>query len=225
MASLRAQHDPHVRDTQMNMCQRYENKSGARGGAWAHAILVRAMIKPCQEEDAMPLLTDGLLEQTVAPHPVTSRSVSQGVRDNTDSFSLVGPVVCSEVDHFYCSCLVCPWSGAGGTHRVNGELQSTPAHFSQPLPTLSFVSPDLLHLYSLRPYPEYCEGALHCPCAACFPGKDTKEVIISRQGQIGWGSYLGRIIFDVLHHYQLPSPPPFSSSSSKSHISSLLMCH
>lgn len=30
---LREQHDPHVRDTQMNMCQRHGNESGAKGGS------------------------------------------------------------------------------------------------------------------------------------------------------------------------------------------------
>lgn len=53
---VRAQHDPHVRDTQMNMCQRHGNESRARG-AWERAILIRAVIKPCQEKEAMPLLT------------------------------------------------------------------------------------------------------------------------------------------------------------------------
>lgn len=37
---------------------------------------------------------------------------------------------------------------------------------------------------------------------------DTEEAITARRGQIGWGSYLGRIMFDILHHYQLPPPPP-----------------
>lgn len=53
---VRAQHDPHVRDTQMNMCQRHGNESRERG-AWERVILIRAVIKPCQEEDAAPLLT------------------------------------------------------------------------------------------------------------------------------------------------------------------------
>lgn len=53
---VRAQHDPHVRDTQMNMCQRQGNESRARE-AWERAILIRAVIKPCQEKEAMPLLT------------------------------------------------------------------------------------------------------------------------------------------------------------------------
>ena len=30
---VRAQHDPHVRDTQMNMCQRHGNESGVKGGS------------------------------------------------------------------------------------------------------------------------------------------------------------------------------------------------
>lgn len=49
---------------------------------------------------------------------------------------------------------------------------------------------------------------LHRPC---FLPADTKEAINARRGQIGRGSYLGRIMFDILHHYQLPpvlQPPP-----------------
>lgn len=63
---VRAQHDPHVRDTQMNMCQRRGNESRAKG-AWERANLIRAVIKPCQEKEASadiyPSLTDtdGLL--------------------------------------------------------------------------------------------------------------------------------------------------------------------
>ncbi|KAK5614940.1 hypothetical protein CRENBAI_008704, partial [Crenichthys baileyi] len=54
-APVRAKHDPHVRDTQMNMCQRHENESGAEGNLGASPLL---MIKPCQEEKGvMPLLT------------------------------------------------------------------------------------------------------------------------------------------------------------------------
>lgn len=58
--SVRAQHEPHVRDTQMNMCQRHGNESGTRG-AWEHAILIRAVIKPCQEKEAIPQLPSALL--------------------------------------------------------------------------------------------------------------------------------------------------------------------
>lgn len=35
---------------------------------------------------------------------------------------------------------------------------------------------------------------------------DTEEAISTRRGQIGWSSYLGRIMFDILHHYQLRPP-------------------
>lgn len=52
---------------------------------------------------------------------------------------------------------------------------------------------------------------LHRPCGACFLPADTKEAITVRRGQIGWGSYLGRIMFDILHHYQLPPSPPQES--------------
>lgn len=68
----------------------------------------------------------------------------------------------------------------------------------------------LHHLYSWRPNSAYHEEMPHRPCGACFlPPQDTKEAITARRGQIGWGSYLGRIMFDILHHYQLPpfSPP------------------
>lgn len=51
-----AQHEPHVRDTQMNMCQRHGNESRA-WGAWKHAILIRAEIKPCQAKEVIPQLT------------------------------------------------------------------------------------------------------------------------------------------------------------------------
>lgn len=49
---------------------------------------------------------------------------------------------------------------------------------------------------------------LHRPCFLCA---DAKEAITARRGQIGWGSYLGRIMFDILHHYQLPPSPPQES--------------
>lgn len=52
---------------------------------------------------------------------------------------------------------------------------------------------------------------LHPPRRACFLPADTKEAITARRGQIGWGSYLGRIMFDILHHYQLPPSPPQES--------------
>ena len=60
---VREQHDPHVRDTQMNMCQRRGNESRVRG-ARERAVLIRAVIKPCQEKEAMPLLTSTHLRQT-----------------------------------------------------------------------------------------------------------------------------------------------------------------
>lgn len=53
---VRAQHDPRVRDTQMNMCQRHGNESRARG-AWERVVLIRAVIKPCQEKEATSPLT------------------------------------------------------------------------------------------------------------------------------------------------------------------------
>lgn len=62
------------------------------------------------------------------------------------------------------------------------------------------------HLYSLHSNHKYGAEMLHRPC---FLAADTKEAITVRRGQIGWGSYLGRIMFDILHHYQLPL---FSSS-------------
>lgn len=41
-------------------------RAGRRGEAWERAVLIRAVIKPCQEEEATPLSTsltdtDGLL--------------------------------------------------------------------------------------------------------------------------------------------------------------------
>lgn len=67
------------------------------------------------------------------------------------------------------------------------------------------------HLYSWRPNSEHRNEMLHRPRGACFLPADTKEAITARRGQIGWGSYLGRIMFDILHHYQLPPSPPQES--------------
>lgn len=69
----------------------------------------------------------------------------------------------------------------------------------------------LHHLYSRRPNGERHEETLRRPCGACFLPADTEEAITARRGQIGWGSYLGRIMFDILHHYQLPPSPPQES--------------
>lgn len=69
----------------------------------------------------------------------------------------------------------------------------------------------LHHLYSRRPNGERREETLRRPCGACFLPADTEEAITARRGQIGWGSYLGRIMFDILHHYQLPPSPPQES--------------
>lgn len=45
------------------------------------------------------------------------------------------------------------------------------------------------------------------PAALVF---QAKEAIMALWGQIEWGSYLGRIMFDILYHYQLPPIlPPF----------------
>lgn len=56
-------------------------RAGRRGEAWERAVLIRAVIKPCQEEEATPLSTsltdtDGLLtrrriQPTVTPQPIT----------------------------------------------------------------------------------------------------------------------------------------------------------
>lgn len=67
------------------------------------------------------------------------------------------------------------------------------------------------HLYSWRPNSTHRNEMLHRPRCACFLPADTKEAITARRGQIGWGSYLGRIMFDILHHYQLPPSPPQES--------------
>lgn len=55
-----------------------------------------------------------------------------------------------------------------------------------------------------------CSVVLAAP-ASKPPRRDTKGAISARRGQIGWGSYLGRIMFDILHHYQLPPSPPQES--------------
>ena len=75
----------------------------------------------------------------------------------------------------------------------------------------SFCPPPPNHLYSRRPNGERRKETLHRPCGACFLPADTEEAITARRGQIGWGSYLGRIMFDILHHYQLPPSPPQES--------------
>lgn len=69
----------------------------------------------------------------------------------------------------------------------------------------------LCHLYSRLPNGEYHNEMLHRPCGSCFIPADTDEAITARRGQIGWGSYLDRIMFDILHHYQLPPSPPEES--------------
>lgn len=66
-------------------------------------------------------------------------------------------------------------------------------------------------MYSRRPNGERRKETLRRPCGACFLPADTEEAITARRGQIGWGSYLGRIMFDILHHYQLPPSPPQES--------------
>lgn len=89
-------------------------------------------------------------------------------------------------------------------------------------------SPPRYHLYSWRPNGASRNEMLRRPRAACFLPADTKEAITARRGQIGWGSYLGRIMFDILHHYQLPPSPPQESYLSLADVPPSVMnflCH
>lgn len=57
---VHVQHEPHVRDTQMNMCQRHGNESRARGSLGSLGLR-RPLINPCQVKEAAdtgPTLTD-----------------------------------------------------------------------------------------------------------------------------------------------------------------------
>lgn len=65
----------------------------------------------------------------------------------------------------------------------------------------------LRHLYSRRPK----ETLLPCFPPSSPPQTLEEAITATRRGQIGWGSYLGRIMFDILHHYQLPPSPPQES--------------
>lgn len=76
-------------------------------------------------------------------------------------------------------------------------------------------SASLLHSHSLHHLYSQTPRALtrrFIVLAALVPtSRDTEEAITARRGQIGWGSYLGRIMFDILHHYQLPPSHPRES--------------
>lgn len=87
---------------------------------------------------------------------------------------------------------------------IHSDAQVTP--HSTLLVTL-FSPPSIICIRCIQTVLEM----LHRPCGACFLPADTEEAISVRRGQIGWGSYLGRIMFDILHHYQLPLPPPQES--------------
>lgn len=118
--------------------------------------------------------------------------------------------------------LAFPSSASDGAGQVGRELQSLHSCTNYRLFSSPFspsVCLPLHHLYSRRPNGERREETLRRPCGACFLPADTEEAITARRGQIGWGSYLGRIMFDILHHYQLPL------LLLRSHISPSLMCH
>lgn len=118
----------------------------------------------------------------------------------------------------YYSSLRFPWSSSGGVGRVSRELQRPLRSLGSLIHKLLFSSFRLTFshpvplLYSLSIICILCiQTMLHRPCGACFLLADTEEAITARRGQIGWGSYLGRIMFDILHHYQLPPSPPQES--------------
>lgn len=62
------------------------------------------------------------------------------------------------------------------------------------------------------PNTEGLNETFHRPRGACFlRGETRRKRSQPRRGQIGWGSYLGRIMFDIPHHYQLPLCRPQES--------------
>lgn len=117
----------------------------------------------------------------------------------------------------YYSSLIFPLSASGGAgpgqHRTSKHCLCSArslihAQISPPPHVLSlFHFFSHRHLYSLHPNNKYHKEVLRRLCRACFQSAHAKEAITVQQGQIGWGSYLGRIMFDILHHYQLPPSP------------------
>lgn len=128
--------------------------------------------------------------------------------------------------------LECFWRCRRGQHRTSKHSLSslTRIHWCPKLLFLhsSCLFYSLRHLYSRRPSGVHHKETLHRPCGACFLPADTKEAITARRGQIGWGSYLGRIMFDILHHYQPPPSPPQESYLSLADVPLSVMnflCH
>lgn len=145
--------------------------------ACERVILIRALIKPCQERQA---LTSTRLLTPTGNRRANHRAFNAGFKR---------PVTPSRTYLF--SFLPFPRSA----DPVALEVRCSPLITLAP-----FYS--LRHLYSLRPSVDCYKEMPPRPC-----GADTEEAITARRGQIGRGSYLGRIMFDILHHYQLPPPP------------------
>lgn len=103
--------------------------------------------------------------------------------------------------------------------QVSGETRTSKHSFGSLAPVhpsrcfLSTLSPSFSFTPSfVFPNTEGLNETFHRPRGACFlRGETRRKRSQPRRGQIGWGSYLGRIMFDIPHHYQLPPCRPQES--------------